>query len=551
MLAATCGRPSAQVRVELKAGMLLTSDAIAAPLYQNCPDADLLKTGLTMESSTPHKWVADVEEPFLLHASCEASKQECQALLTVWNWENQPVSEFVFSLPFSEVIAFRVEGRGTYLLTLDLVREERTLERLVRSFSVCPPNEDRRAQWREKGFYLGTCSFPGRQHWTNTFGPAMCPGLSEQETRLLDAQLSARLGLQVVRPDLHADWTEENQPVDFTRTDEAIHAWTDQGFDLDLQIGRPGDWSILPAYADVTDPQWRYPKKEVPSRKYAAACIERYAEHAAFAELYNEPDNKDFWRGTPEEYVDWVNWMLEEKERVGPDVPVLNGGYCLIEPEWMGYYIREFKGLLDGVAYHSHGDVIALKQVFAAMRAAHAAAGIERPVYHNTEMGYAAWRLDMERHQAATTIQKAIYCRAHDHRGVLFYCSRDVGGPRQRPGNPDWGGIDHFMCPRFVYGAISALVDWYAEATFERILGESQHLNAYLFKSPDGLTLCAFVPHPGTTSFSLESDAMEVKKVDPMGNVVPLGEELDNLSATFYPTTFLLQGATEAKIEAQ
>lgn len=542
------GGTSPDPALSLRPGMPALEDPGVPRLYEPVPDADRMEPNLTLEPPVPYRWVVGVGEEFRVRVAGTAEAAGERAVLTVWDWEVRPAAQVRFEVPFAETVPFQAEGRGTYLLTLDLFAEGRCAARLARSFSVCPPNLDRRKAWRADEFFLGTCAFPGRQHWRTEWGLPTPPGLSEQESRELDAELSARLGLQVVRPDLPVEWAGEDAPLDFTRADASMAAWTSRGFKLDLQVGLPGDWAILPEYADVPDPQWRYPKREGPSRKYVAECVQRYAQDAAFIELYNEPDNRDFWRGRPEEYVAWARWAVEEVRRVAPQAVIVNGGYCLIEPEWTGLFARELRGLMDGVAYHSHGDVTALKAIFDALRAVHAAAGYDPPTFLNTEMGYAAWRLDMERYQAATALQKILYCWAHGHRGALLYCSRDLGGPRLRPGNPDWGYVDYFFCPRFLYGAVAALVDGYAGASFERILHETPQVHAYLFRAEGRLLVAAFTPHDWRQPLTLESDAESAWVVDPMGNATPAAAGRMEMDVTFYPQTVVLGGASTVRV---
>jgi len=545
------------VAVSAAQGLTLRPDmaALERPsvprLYASLPDADIVEPNVKLEPLEAYRWVFDVGETVTLRAEATAEAKGERAVLTVWDWEVRSVAEQSFEVPFAEDLPFEVEGRGTYVVTLDLFEGEECQSRLVRSFSTCPPNHGKRDDWKYDEFFLGTCAFPGRQHWGNDYGDATPPGLTEQESRDIDAELSARLGLQVVRPDISAMWRGEDQPLDFERCDAALGAWTSRGFKLDLQVGRPpADWTILPMYADVEDPKWRYPKREGPSRRWVAEVVGRYAKDAEFIELYNEPDNRDFWRGTPEEYVEWATWAAEEVRRAAPEATIVNGGYCLIEPEWTGIFARGLVGMVDGVAYHSHGDVDNLSRMLDAMRAIHSAAGYEPPAFVNTEMGYAAWRYDIERSQATTGLQKALYCWAHGNRGALLYCSRGIGGPRRPVGDPDWGYIDFFMCPRFLYGGVSALVDWYAGARFDAVLLETAQKHVYRFRRGDDVIIAAFTPSGGTQMVTLVAEVESCVSVDPMGNATPV-EDASRVEVELggYPATLVFSGAKRVEVE--
>jgi len=184
------------------------------------------------------------------------------------------------------------------------------------------------------------------------------------------------------------------------------------------------------------------------------------------------------------------------------------------------------------------------------MRAVHAAAGYTKPSFINTEMGYAAWRLDVERSQAATAIQKLLFCWSHGHRGALLYCSRDIGGPRQRTGDADWGFIDYTMCPRFAYGALAAFIDTYAGARFDSALTETQHLRAYLFRADGALIAGVYTPYDGTQALTLTSDATGAELVDPMGNrtALPSPERVE-IEAGYHPLAVVFRGATKVRRE--
>ena len=515
------------------------------PLSKVLPDADITQKGLSISPDNPYSWVAAPGDGFRVTIQGPKSADGEHAVFTVWDWELRAVSQHRFPLPFTEGIEFKVAKRGTYLLTLDLFKKEECTARLVRSFSICPSNLERKRIWDSDQFFIGTCAFPGRQHWNNKFGPASPPGLSEQESRELDAELSARLGLVIVRNDLRPSWPGEDASFDFSRVDKAMEAWTSRGFKLYLQIGLPGDWAVKPEYEKVEEPKWRYPKRGGPARKYISECVKRYGPVSEYIELYNEPDNKDFWRGRPEEYIEWARWAIEEIKKEIPNARIAAGGYCMVEPEWTPIIAKALNKELDVVGYHSHGDVLEMKKDLDDIRGIHRSAGYKGTSFINSETGYAAWRLDRERHQGATAIQKIIFCWTHGDRGILLYCSRGVGGPRQRKDDPDYGYIDHFFCPRYLYGSLSAFIDTYTGAIFVRVLAETPQVHAYLFRSKSKLFVTVFTPKDERHTITIDSDALSAEIIDPMGNATEVKARHVQMRASLYPHTLVLDGATD------
>ena len=384
-------------------------------LHESLPDADRVEQALRLQPERPYDWIVDSGGTFVVRATMTKDAKGTRdtkgtrCVLTVWDWHNRPLHSAIYPVPFDERLAFQVVGRGCYTITLDLFKGTRCSARLVRSFAACPDNRERRAKWKDSGFFVGGCSYPGRQHWSNDFGPAHPAGLTEQASRELDADRSARLGLQVVRIDPAIEWRCEDAPMEFARADASTDAFTSRGFRLAIQVDPAPAWAVLPAYGDRKDPRWRYPHREGPTRRIVAEVARRYGKHAAFFEIWNEPDNPDFWRGTVQEYVDHVRWCSEEIRKAMPGATVVNGGYTLIEPDKTGAIVRRIRNFVDETAYHYHGTVDGLPAAFAAYRAILSAAEVEQPRFLNTEMGYAAWRLDVERNMAAAAIHKLLF----------------------------------------------------------------------------------------------------------------------------------------------
>lgn len=516
----------------------------APPLSSPVPDADRVRRDLRLEPREPYHWVYDVGEAVELMISDAASSANEALLLTVWDWERRPVAQRRWGPPVEASVRFEVEGRGTYVVTLDAMDSSGCTARLARSFAVLPSNTARRDEWLAGEYFLGTCSFPERQHWSNDYGPAHPPGLTEEESRALDATLTARLGMQVVRysPSTAAIWPAEAAPMDFTVSDACYQTLVDSGFVLDLQLMGTPDWMVQPQYAQVVDPKWRYPPRLEPWAAFARACAERYSDATLFYEVNNEVDQLDFWRGTPEEYLEYFIVTAAAIRDVDPDAVIANGGYayCVSEPEWTGRIARGLLGQIDWVAYHSHGWTPEIRRELHAMRAIHAAAGYVEPVFVNTEMGHAAWRLDQEREMAATAVQKTLYCWAQGHRGALLYASREVGGPRQT--GTDYGYLDYTFCPRWMYGAVGAFLDTYAGAQYHSALAESPAMHGYVFSQGGDALVALFTPDNVARRVRLVSSADSALLVDPMGNVRGIAPN-ETLTVGLYPVTVRLRGA--------
>ncbi len=535
---ATC----AQI-INLQPGMsALTIPGVPA-LYDSVPDADITKPGAAIEPEKAYSWLKNTGEPFA--TTTKLSGKEDRAVLTVWDWENRPVAQEKLSSPETQ-FQFNTAGRGTYMLTLDGFQADKCIYRLVRSFSVCPSNVERRKLWAEDEFFVGTCSFPARQNWSNKYGFGYPPGLTPEQSWKMDLDMTARSGLQVVRLDVIATDKETNNSwVDTATTDPIMKEYASRGLKLDLQLWGPN--VILPKYGNPAD-AWRYPKQEQPFRSYISESAKRYGKYAWFIEIGNEPDNLDFWKGTPEEYIAQHKWAVEEIRKSAPKAVIANGGFCLVKPEWTPIMATGIRGTVDLVAYHSHGGLTDVKKTFASVVKVLKDTGYKSPKLINTEMGYAAWRLDQERSQATSAIQKTIYFWAHGNKGVLLYLSRGIGGPRIVPEDPDWGFVDYFMCPRFAYGALSAFIDTYAGAHFARTLIEEDNLHAYLFKSKTKQLISLFTTGD-PANITLTGKWKSAAVIDPMGNRKTVTSTLSiKQIAGNYPITIELVGGKDIRV---
>lgn len=525
-------------------------------LTQETVDADVAKdSGLSMEPERPCRWVYNSGEPFSVIVKSTAKGKTDNTILTVWDWENRPVAQTRFDGSFVSRIAFVVKGRGTYVVTLDGMSGDKCLHRLIRSFAVCPSNVEKRKLWKESGFWVGQCSFPGWMGARLDDGRFSAPeGLTVDESRDLDAELVARMGVQVARINLAVERRDANgYKLDFDLTDKGVKAFTSKGLELDLQLFMPygaGAGPIKDQYADVPVAQATlYPIREIPYRHYVNEIAKRYGKYAIFFQVGNEPGNAQQYMGTANDFIETVTQSVDEIRKTCPQSPITNGGYCVMN-DTMKEIAKGIKGKTDFVSYHWHGDFTGLKSWFAGMQQIHNEAGYASPKFANTEMGYYMTKVGGERINAVYEIQKLIYCWAHEHIGVLLYSSREIFWPRQYlPKNgADYGFVDYFFCPRFVYGATSAFLDRYAGYKFERVIKESDNVHAYEFRRGKN-RMVAFFAINGSVPVRFQTDARSVSLIDPMGNQTRIkGSNEVTVDAGEYPKTLVFNGAEKIEL---
>lgn len=532
--------------------------AIGVPyLHEVLPEHRVSGNGLVLEPvAGPYQWskTGPAGEPFLLDLAVAAPAFE-RGTFTVWNWNNHAVAQWQVAAGDSKRVALRVEGLGAYLLTFDGWRAGAVEARLIRNLAVTRDLNAARETWRTDEFFVGACAFPGRYHWRPGGEPTLPPGLTEAEARDREADLVARLGLQVVRTDESVEMGRRKgmtggdaYSFHFSRMDAAVASYTSRGLQIVLQTMSAADWAVLPKYADRGKDRWRYPHQEEPQRAYLAALVGRYGKHARFVQVSNEPDQSGYWSGTNEEFVAQFLFSRDEIRRVAPGLPVAVGGYTLVDESKCAYLLGRLRGLTDLPVYNAHGDLADYASSFAAIRRLQAAAGDTATGWVNTEAGYSAWRLEQERRQAQIDAQKTLYSWANGHKGILLFCSRMTRGPG-RDGPPDFGLIDYQFGPRFAYGALAALTATLTNASYEGTLAESEEAHLYLFRREGERVLAGFTLRKEPVAVRIASDARETVAVDEMGNAAPAeaGGDFPFLLDR-YPRYRVLRGATKAGV---
>ncbi|MEM7603580.1 MAG: hypothetical protein AAF357_19475, partial [Verrucomicrobiota bacterium] len=383
----------------------VTESAVPA-LHLEIEEHELSDEMLSLESAKgPYDWTGNGE--IRLNAKVGSVSFE-EAVLTIWNWNNEPVWQRAVSLGPGTLIAIDVEGFGSYLVTLDGIVEGKVMRRLIRNIAVTPDLVTAREQWKVDEFFLGVCTFPGRYHWSPGGEATLPAGLTEASARNLEAELMAEAGFQVVRVDESLEMGKRSSGgylFNSARMDAAVNAYTSRRFELGLQLMNAADWAVEGKYESVTEHRWRYPHREVPQRAYIKALLERYGDSARFVQIFNEPDQEEFWSGTPDEFVNQFQFSRDEIRKRFPAMPVANGGYAYVDEEKTAFFIEKLHPFVSLPAYHAHGELSEMIEHFGLLKTQYQSVGVESANWVNTETGFDAWRLDQERRQAQAVVQ--------------------------------------------------------------------------------------------------------------------------------------------------
>lgn len=531
-------------------------ESVAEPLHVKISEATRHRDGLWLTpKADPFKWAyvdlgSESEEPIEFKADVDNQTFD-SALLTIWNWHNHPVYQTWLDPGKITNMAIQVVGRGVYQFTLDGYKNETCQKRLVRSFAVTEDLNRARETWQRDQFTLGICGFPGRYHWSHLGQPTLPEGIYAYQALDIEAETMARLGFQVARIDESMEMGHEGDDdsfrFSFRRMDAAAKAYTSRGIQLALQLMNSPDWGIEEKYQDVGVNRWRYPHRETVQRAYTRALLNQFGNDAAFVQVFNEPDQEKFWSGTPEEYLHHFQFTHEETNLYHEDLPIFNGGYSLFDKEKTEYFAEQLVGKLDAIAYHSHGSFDELVEDVEYVKKMHTDNGYVDPVLFNTEMGYDAWRLEQERRKGQYVPQKTLYCWRSGHAGALLFGSRMTLGPERR--SQDFGFLDHFFCPRYVYGSVAAMVSALEGAKFEKALVEEDDLYVYQFGKGENRVISIFTTTDEQVDIEVSCDAIGAESIDAMGNRSSVNNSGNiKLTASQYPIYLNLAGVQQCQV---
>jgi len=526
------------------------------PLGAPCADADRENpAGLELRPERAYRWVFNIRKPIRIDVRSARKPETRDVLLTVWDWDLRAVGQARIPVGVPTPVELRVEGRGTYVLTLDALGPEGAACRLVRSVSVCPSAAVRRRTWKESGFWVGQCSFPAWHAAELVPGhPTAPPGLTVEQSRALDAELVARMGVQVARINLDVRRRDEDgMDLDFTTADACVRKYVSRGLKLDIQLfppAGPGVGPITPGHPEALPGQSPiYPMQEAPYRHFVREVARRYGKHALFFQVGNEPGNALQYRGRPDEYIEQFRQAADEVRRACPGIPVTNGGYCNDNADTQAI-IRGLGRQADFASYHCHDHLKGLESFLSRVREMHSVAGADGIPLANTEMGLAMPTVGDERANAVAVMQKMLTCWAQRHEGVLLYSSRELWWPRQfsYDGVSDYGFVDYFYCPRFAYGAVSAFLDRYAGYRFDRVLQDTPELHAYAFRRGDR-RLVALFSTAAPVEVALRADGPASSVIDPMGNGQDVaGQDELRVRVEDYPITVVYPEASRIAV---
>jgi hypothetical protein len=164
-------------------------------------------------------------------------------------------------------------------------------------------------------------------------------------------------------------WHRADVDWDAIEPDEGQYRWDD----MDALV-----WSTAPRYGlslltvVAYTPRWAStdgrrtspPRQPQLFSRFVAAFLDRYRDGIHALSLWNEPDLRQFWTGSPDEYCRLVVPALEEARRMAPELvlagPDLSGWSKGAQRDWLDPILKQTDGaaggpLFDVITHHQYG----------------------------------------------------------------------------------------------------------------------------------------------------------------------------------------------------
>ncbi len=154
----------------------------------------------------------------------------------------------------------------------------------------------------------------------------------EQPVHLIDIS-----GAGWVREDFHWAWIEP-QPGNFQweRFDRMVELLTARGINIIGVLGHPPGWATPEPYDNASDVSFFAPDPYY-FKQYAVEVVKRYRGKVSHWEIWNEPDNPQFWKPHPDPvaYAHLLREVSPAIKDVAPESTVLIGGINPYDPAFL------------------------------------------------------------------------------------------------------------------------------------------------------------------------------------------------------------------------
>lgn len=254
------------------------------------------------------------------------------------------------------------------------------------------------------------------------------------------ADVIASSGAGWVREDFHWFWIEPQRgQFQWEYYDRMVDLFTARGTNIIGVLGHPPGWATPEPGDDPSDISFYAPDPQL-FAEFAVAVVQRYRSRILHWEVWNEPDNPQFWLPAPDPfaYAQVLSAVYAAVDHVAPEVNILLGGVNPFDPSflqaigelgaWWAFDIINIHPYVDPARPEDHGEIG--KASVRPMRALMNRFG-QKPIWV-TEYGWSSLPTDRdpngqtnEQEQANYLVRAAVLLRAAGVQRVLWYSMKD------------------------------------------------------------------------------------------------------------------------------
>lgn len=300
------------------------------------------------------------------------------------------------------------------------------------------------------------------------------------------ADVIASSGAGWVREDFHWFWIEpQDGRFQWDYYDRMVELYSARNTNIIGVLGHPPGWGTLHPNDDPAAPSFYAPDPEL-FADFAAEVVKRYRYKVLHWEIWNEPDNPQFWLPHPDPvaYAQLLSTVYMRVKEVAPEVNILMGGINPFDSTflrtiaeigaWWSFDIINIHPYVDPAMPEDNGGIghSAMEHILSVMNRAGS-----KPVWV-TEYGWSSKPSDRdpvgivnEHDQANYLVRGAVLLRAAGAQRILWYSMKDEqhnGYGMMRFAQ----AYDDYSQPRPSYNAFSNLNQQLAGAGFKRPLHE-------------------------------------------------------------------------------
>ncbi len=238
-------------------------------------------------------------------------------------------------------------------------------------------------------------------------------------------RLLAQMGVNILRFGTWAAVNPERDEFAWERFDEVVDAIRANGMQALYSVTFTPAYAVKPEYRGKGDPSRLPPRPEALQESLQKIVAHTRDKGVTIYDLWNEPDHRGFWRGSADDYLEFMRVAYQTIKTVQPDATVLSGGIASLHrrpfdgpnPDIDRRILLEGQQWYDAISLHEHGPFGDFASSLDGPLAEYRKGLSEKKPLWLTETGHDGSAHD----KARVLVQKYTYARMHGAKGLVWY----------------------------------------------------------------------------------------------------------------------------------